>query len=71
MKDTFSRLFHKHRYMKIAFREKSTANYRYSERLYRCTVCGKERWVDGRYDPLEKREVSLRLEEMEAKKADR
>ena len=23
----------------------------YSKRLYKCKKCGKEKWVDGRFDP--------------------
>lgn len=47
------KLFCKHDYKKLAWREKydQVYNERYSERLYNCSKCGKRIWVDGRYDP--------------------
>ena len=49
----FRRLFCKHNYEKIAWREEEDKlrNEMYAERLYKCNKCGKEKWVDGRFDP--------------------
>lgn len=46
-------LFHQHTYVKIGFREASNQTHRWSVRRYRCDHCGKEKWVDGRFDPYE------------------
>lgn len=47
------KLFCKHNYQEIAWYEEydEHRNERYSVRLYKCNKCGKEIWVDGRYDP--------------------
>ena len=44
------KLFCKHDYKKIDFREEEQDNIRFSMRLYRCKKCGKEIWIDGRKD---------------------
>lgn len=44
------RMFCKHDYEKIAFRQEIKGGERYSVRRYICTKCGKEIWVDGRFD---------------------
>ena len=44
------KLFCKHKYEKIGFREKEENNIMFSVRLYKCACCGKEIWVDGRFD---------------------
>ena len=49
----FQTLFCKHNYVKIDWREEIENNLAYSVRLYKCERCGKEIWVDGRYDPYE------------------
>jgi len=46
-------LFCRHDYHKIDWREEIEDNLAYSVRLYKCAHCGKEIWVDGRYDPYE------------------
>ena len=48
----FRRLFCKHNYTRIIWYEEydKHRNQRYSMRLYQCNKCGKEIWVDGRYD---------------------
>lgn len=46
-------LFHAHEYKKIGFRQVSNDYMRWSEREYKCQVCGKTKWVDGRYDYIE------------------
>lgn len=52
MLKTFTRrLFCRHAYQKIDFRQVTGQQYRWSERQYRCDTCGKTRWVDGRLDP--------------------
>ncbi len=48
------RLFCKHKYKKIEFKEEYDNGMRYSMRLYRCEKCGKEIWVDGRNDKYER-----------------
>lgn len=68
IRNLINRLRHKHQYKKIAFRDASNRNVRYSERLYRCVDCGNERWVDGRNDPLEKKEALVLLEEYRREK---
>ena len=54
MKNFFRRLFCKHDYKKIAWREEydKYRNERYAARLYRCSKCGKQIWIDGRYDHI-------------------
>ena len=49
----FRKLFCRHNYEKIAWCEEydENRNERYAARLYKCNKCGKEIWVDGRYDP--------------------
>ena len=42
--------FHNHLYRKVGFKQVSNSYERYSIRLYRCEICGKEKWVDGRFD---------------------
>lgn len=53
-KGFFKRLFCKHAYVQIRFREEIDhfRNTRYSVRNYRCPKCGKEIWVDGRHDNI-------------------
>lgn len=53
MKEFLRKLFCKHDYKKIAWCEEydEYRNERYAARLYKCNKCGKEIWVDGRYDP--------------------
>lgn len=48
----FSSLFCKHDYYKKTWRMKENNFYRYSERLYCCEKCGKEKWVHGEYDRI-------------------
>jgi DNA-directed RNA polymerase subunit RPC12/RpoP len=57
MKNILIKLFCRHKYEQIAWYEEwdECRQERYSERLYRCTKCGKEILVDGRYDPYSKR----------------
>ena len=43
-----------HDYWKIGFREAEENNVRFSMRHYRCDKCGKEIWVDGRVDRINK-----------------
>lgn len=50
LKKAIRMTFCKHEYQKIAFKQEEDANVRYSIRLYRCSKCGKEIWVDGRND---------------------
>lgn len=42
------RLFCKHEYEKIGFREEYDGKIRYSIRNYRCKKCGKNTWIDAR-----------------------
>lgn len=51
MQKLFKKLFCKHNMIKIDWRYRETSVLVYSERLYKCDKCGKEIWVDGRYDP--------------------
>lgn len=48
IKRTIKMLFCKHTYEKIGFIEKEDNSIRYSLRHFRCSKCGKEKWVDGR-----------------------
>lgn len=48
---SIKRLFCRHDFEQIAWRESIDGGVRYSERLYKCTKCGKEAWIDGRNDP--------------------
>lgn len=48
-----SKLFCRHTYRKVGWKEEEENNVRYSLRLYRCIECGKYIWVDGRRDPYE------------------
>lgn len=41
---------HKHQFEKIGFKQIYGEYTRYSIRQYRCEICGKEKWVDGRFD---------------------
>lgn len=43
-------LFCCHHYQKVGFRESQEVGIRYSIRKYKCSKCGKEVWVDGRFD---------------------
>lgn len=54
MKQFIKRTFCKHKYHQISWREEydKYRNERYSMRLYQCEKCGKEIWIDGRYDIL-------------------
>lgn len=49
-----SKLFCRHQYQQIGFREAYSDGIRYSVRKYKCEKCGKECWVDGRYDNIER-----------------
>lgn len=51
MKNFFKKLLHKHCMVKIDWCFVETEHTVYSKRLYRCDECGKEIWVDGRFDP--------------------
>lgn len=51
---TIKHWFCKHQYEKKAFKEEERNNIRFSMRLYRCSKCGKEIWVDGRNDFIAK-----------------
>lgn len=42
------RLFCKHNYKYVGYRQQENYHVRYSERFYRCTKCGKYKIVDGR-----------------------
>ena len=55
MKNLLKRLFCKHNYEKIGFTQHYDffKNSRYPTRIYRCTKCGNEIKVDGRYDRYE------------------
>lgn len=48
------RLKHKHNFVKIGYRQTEDRFERYSIRHYHCQACGKEKWVDGRYDTINK-----------------
>ena len=41
--------FCRHEYKKIGFYEEMEYGIRYSVRVYKCTKCGKEIHIDGRY----------------------
>lgn len=43
---------HKHNYVKVSFRVEEDGDIRFSMRKYKCLDCGKEKWVDGRFDHL-------------------
>lgn len=49
---TIKSLFCKHDYYKKTWRVKESSLYRYSERLYCCEKCEKEKWVHGDYDKI-------------------
>jgi len=51
MKEFLRKLFCKHDMEKIDWRFAETETTVYSRRLYKCSKCGKEKWVDGRHDP--------------------
>ena len=55
MKNILKKLFCKHSYEKIGFTQHYdfSKSIRYPIRLYRCTKCGNEIKVDGRYDKYE------------------
>jgi hypothetical protein len=46
----FEKLFHKHDYVKVGFRQEEDGDVRYSVRKYQCHTCEKIKWVDGRFD---------------------
>ena len=46
------RLFCNHKYIKVDWYQTDNRYKRYSMRKYKCEKCGKEIWVDGRYDTL-------------------
>lgn len=52
MKSFLMKLFCKHDWVKIGFREVENTETRYSMRHYECEKCGKRKWVDGRMDTL-------------------
>ena len=55
MKQFFKKLFCKHDYIKIDWYQTQDNNgVRYSRRQYRCKKCGKQIWVDSRYDKIGK-----------------
>ena len=53
MKEIFKRLFCKHNYEKTSWYEEydKYRHERYAVRIYKCTKCGKQIQVDGRFDP--------------------
>jgi hypothetical protein len=53
VKQYFKELFCKHNYEKIDYYAAvdNERNVRFPMRRYRCNKCGKDIWVDGRYDP--------------------
>ena len=53
MKEIFKRLFCKHNYEKTSWYEEydEYKHERYAVRIYKCTKCGKQIHVDGRFDP--------------------
>lgn len=57
------KIFCKHKYQKISFMQEQSAGCRYSVRLYKCSICGKEVWVDGRSDYIEQRDLQKLCEE--------
>lgn len=48
----FSMWFCRHQYQKVGFVEAQKAGIRYSVRRYKCAKCGKEIWIDGRFDNM-------------------
>lgn len=54
----FEQIVCHHEYEKIGFEEKIdfVTNTRYSLRHYRCALCNKDIWVDGRYDTVNGKE---------------
>lgn len=52
MKEFFKRLFCKHNYEKISWYEEydEYRHERYAVRIYKCTNCGKQIEVDGRFE---------------------
>lgn len=52
--DFLRRIFCKHNFVKVGFKQEIENNIRYALRNYNCTKCGKSIWVDGRYDKYEK-----------------
>ncbi len=48
----FKRLFCKHKWNKISFEQIYDKDVRYSLRTYKCSKCGRETKVDGRYDNI-------------------
>lgn len=51
MKNILKKVFCKHDYVKIGFTPVQEFGVMYSLRHYRCSKCGKQIDVDGRYDP--------------------
>lgn len=51
MKALLKKLFCRHNMDKIDWCFAETETLVYSKRLYRCSKCGKQKWVDGRCDP--------------------
>lgn len=45
----FKRLFCKHSYIKIGFKQEEENGIRFSIRHYKCEKCGKEIYQDARY----------------------
>lgn len=45
----------KHSWTKIGFYEEIDHGIRYSMRKYACTKCHRERYADGRNDPIERK----------------
>lgn len=54
IKSYLQKLFCNHQYVKIGFRDEYENGLRYSVRKYKCSKCGKEIWIDGRYDKYSK-----------------
>lgn len=48
---SIKRLFCRHDFEQVGWREAVEDGVRYSERLYECRKCGKKAWIDGRKDP--------------------
>lgn len=68
----FQSLFCKHDYYKKTWRTQENGFYRYSERLYCCEKCGREKWVHGDYDTInaltkEEKEFLAEMEERRMK----
>lgn len=49
----WKKLFHRHDWRKIGFREESNDYLRWSVRHYECQACGKRKCVDGRFDHID------------------